>query len=86
LLEDEFLVSEKSWAAFGRWAYISLSVALVISGIACLFGRIEEVKRLAGIPLVLLGTLMIIVLYRSPEAYARRKLVASRRRLVRCSF
>lgn len=74
------MVSKKSWAAFGRWAFISLAVALFFSGTACLVGRVEDVKRPAGILLVLLGAWMILVLYRSPEAHARRRFVASKRR------
>ena len=73
------MVSEKSWAAFGRWAYISLAVALFFSGIACLLGQIEEVEWPAGIILVLLSAWMIIFLYKSPEAHARRRFVASKR-------
>lgn len=74
-------VSVKSWAAFGRWVYVSLAVALFFSGIACFIGRVEEVKRPAGIPLVLLGAWMIIILYRSSGARVQRRFVATRRRI-----
>ena len=74
------MVSEKSWAAFGKWAFVSLATALFFFGIACLIGRVDEVKRPVGIVPVLLGAWMIIVLYRSPEARARRKFVSSKRR------
>jgi len=42
------LVSEKSWAAFGKWAFASLAAALFFFGVACLLGRVEEVERAAG--------------------------------------
>jgi hypothetical protein len=79
--EELCSVSEKSWAAFGRWAYVSLAVALFFSGIACLIGRVEEVKRPAGIVLALLGAWMIIVLYRSSGTRVHQRFVATRRRI-----
>lgn len=48
-------------------------------GIACLLGLVEEVERLVGIPLVLLGAWMVIALYRSPGARARRRSISKRR-------
>lgn len=73
------LVSIKSWAAFGKWAFASLATAMFFFGVACFLGRVEEVERLAGIPLILLGAWMVIALYRSPGARARRRSISKRR-------
>jgi hypothetical protein len=73
------LVSKESWAAFGKWAFVSLATAMFFFGIACLLGRVKEVERLAGIPLILLGAWMVIALYRSPGARARRRSISKRR-------
>jgi len=72
-------VSEEAWVAFGKWAFASLATAMFFFGIAFLLGLVEEVERLAGIPLVLLGAWMVITLYRSPGARARRRSISKRR-------
>jgi hypothetical protein len=73
------LATREQWAAFGKWAFASMATALFFFGLATLLGRVEGVKRPAGVVLILLGAWMVLSLYRSPEARARRRKIAERR-------
>lgn len=73
-------MKEKSWAIFGKWAYASLAAALIFFGLALVLGRVEGVRRVGGVVLVLLGIWMVVKLFRSPEAEERREEISEKKK------